>query len=119
MIFLKRLPIYASGVGLTVALVVVADSRDWSGWDTLGAALAVGAFYVVAILVPLVLREQVSTTAAAAAADHAPRANGNGNHFSLRLSVDEHNLTVLVVSEPDRRALRAPTRGPVAVAHSD
>jgi hypothetical protein len=41
-----------------VALVLVADGRGWSGWQTLAAALGVGVFYVVTILVPWLIREQ-------------------------------------------------------------
>jgi len=41
-----------------VALVLVADARDWNGWQILAAALGVGTFYVVTILVPWLVREQ-------------------------------------------------------------
>ncbi len=56
---IRRVPIYAVGVGLGVALVAVADARNWSGELTLLAALGVGVFYVVMILVPWLIREQV------------------------------------------------------------
>jgi hypothetical protein len=59
MTILKRLPVYAAGVGLAGAVVAVAAARNWSGLETLLVALGVAVFYVVTILVPWLIREQV------------------------------------------------------------
>ena len=56
----KRLPVYATGVALAVALATVADAREWSGWHIVGVGVAVGAFYVLTIFVPWLVREQLA-----------------------------------------------------------
>jgi hypothetical protein len=71
--FLGRLPIYAAGLGFTVAVVAVAAARDWSGWETIAAALGVGVFYVLTIVVPWLVREQSS-----AAGGVTEEVDGNG-----------------------------------------
>jgi hypothetical protein len=55
---LRRLPTYATGLGFALALAGVADARRWSDLKTAAVGLAVAAFYVVLILVPMLIREE-------------------------------------------------------------
>jgi len=48
----RRLPVYATGIGFTLGIIAIADARRWSGLVIVFTAFGVGVFYVVAILVP-------------------------------------------------------------------
>ncbi|HCG02340.1 MAG TPA: hypothetical protein DEV93_17585 [Chloroflexi bacterium] len=79
MALIKRLPVYSVGLALTVALVAVADARGWSGVRTFAVAVGVTAFYVVTILVPWLLREQLaSVTPQQPEQKTVSHTNGNG-----------------------------------------
>lgn len=109
---IRRLPVYAAGVGFTAALVGVADAREWSGWRTALVALVVGLFYVVTILVPWLIREQIAD------ADKAPASvASNGNHWSVALlRVDSDAQSVLVPRGGSDWSMPIPaTRGPIAI----
>jgi hypothetical protein len=56
--FLRRLPIYATGVGFATLLLVVADARNWSDLTLLLVGLTIAVFYTVTILVPWLIYEQ-------------------------------------------------------------
>ena len=105
--FLGRLPIYAAGLGFTLAVVAVAAARDWSGWETIVAALGVGVFYVLTILVPWLVREQALASA------------------SVREKVDVNGQAVLELHEivvgADDLILFVPDAGewPQATTHGD
>src|SRR5437763_17118027 len=58
MVVIRRLPIYAVGLGLTVAVVAVADAGDWSGLTLFLVGLGVATFYTVTILAPWLIWEQ-------------------------------------------------------------
>jgi hypothetical protein len=84
---MRRLPVYATGVGFTALLVAVADAHHWSGLTTFLAALGVAAFYTVMILVPWLIREQLDEAGVAgepeetlyrAALELIPRNGTNG-----------------------------------------
>lgn len=108
--FIRRLPVYAAGAGLAAAVVAVADARNWSGAQTLLVALGVGAFYVVTIFVPSLIREQVEATALrqAKAANGHPGKNGG---LAIVLRADQQARLQgdhLVAFEPDPRSSRTP-----------
>jgi hypothetical protein len=59
-----------------VALIAVAEANNWSGWTTIAVGFVVGLFYVLTILVPWLLREQLLR---GEEKTHAST-NGNGAH---------------------------------------
>jgi hypothetical protein len=110
---ITRLPIYAAGLGLTVALAAVADARDWSGRLTLAAALGVGGFYVVTILVPSLIREQ-TLVGAGRARGPSPDANG-GPHVFL-VEVSESNGAWVPQRDGNGGVREPATYGPVVIS---
>lgn len=110
---IRRLPVYASGAGFTAGLIAVAEARNWSGMHVALVALGVGAFYVVTILVPWLIREQVGPQIRAI----IPALHADGDGFA-RVSVvfaSEANGDVLVVA-PDPSSSHIPvTHGDIAV----
>jgi hypothetical protein len=81
--FLRRLPVIAAGLGFGAALVFVADAYDWSGTHVFIAALAVTVAYVLTILVPWLIYEQIGETSNALEAT-----NGNGRHSAVTFQID-------------------------------
>src|SRR4051812_25180545 len=57
-VVIRRLPIYAVGLGLTVAVIAVANARDWSGPTLFLVGLGVAVFYTLTILAPWLIWEQ-------------------------------------------------------------
>jgi hypothetical protein len=112
MTVIRRLPLYATGIGFTVALVAVADSRGWSDLETLLVALAVGAFYVATIVVPWLIREQLARADVSGPQGPLPHANGDHLALLVRLTADG----AIVDGEGFGREA---THGPVAIAHSE
>jgi hypothetical protein len=110
MALLRRIPIYATGLGLTVALVAVADSRDWSGLRTLLVAFAVAAFYVVTILVPWLIREQLARPS-----DHRTNGAQNGEPKAVEILLEANGVLV----PRNGQEWSAVTRGPVLIEHSE
>ncbi len=115
MTLLTRLPVYASGLALTAALVAVADTRNWSGWTTIAAALGVGGFYVVAILVPWLIREGAVLDRPACAFTR----NGNGDQplieeMDLFAPISEVR-DVMILIDNDLGLMTPPTSGTVAL----
>jgi hypothetical protein len=106
---IRRLPVFAAGLGLAVALVAVADAREWSGVETAGGVFAVGVFYVVTILVPWLIREQVGRQV---------KTDTNGHGRIARLSVDfvSYGNGDIVVLTPDPGPSPRPvTRGELPI----
>jgi hypothetical protein len=108
MLFLKRLPIYAAGLGFTIGLVLLADSRGWSGPRTVAAAIGVGAFYVVTILVPWLIREQTMSEGRSL----TPLTNGHTNGDVIVIHLDESGFAPSVTHGP---ATLRPVERPKAV----
>lgn len=116
--FVQRLPVYATGLGLTVAVAAVAGAREWSGWLTLVVALGVAAFYVVAILVPWLIREQALPVSSTRPANGVTQ-NGNGRAVLVRVETNDASV-VLAPLDDHGGLLRVPaTRGPVAIRPSE
>lgn len=107
MTVIKRLPVYASGVGFTVAIVAVAEARHWSGWLTLLVALAVGVFYVLTIVVPWLIREQTTRSRR----DRTPRRNGGASGDTQH----RHRLVITVDARGTARFGLPETQGPAVV----
>jgi hypothetical protein len=110
MALFRRIPIYAAGLGLTVALVAVAGSRDWSGLRTLLVALAVAAFYVVTILVPWLIREQLARPS-----DQRMNGAQNGEPKAVEILLEANGELV----PKNGHEWSAVTRGPVVIEHSE
>lgn len=91
MTIIRRLPVYAAGLGFAAALLAVAEARDWSGWELLGASVAVGTFYVLTILVPWLIREQVTA--------YRPETKPPTNGGRFAIAVGSHG--VLAVLDDD------------------
>jgi hypothetical protein len=127
---LRRLPVYGAGAGFTVALVAVAKARDWSGWLTFGVAVGVLAFYVVTILVPWLIREQL--------ADEDVRPTGaeprriaalmithpDSDHLAhigaiSSVQVRQSNGTLVILTEEDNELLAPRTQGSRTIGASE
>lgn len=80
---IQRLPVFATGLGLACAVVLVADARHWSGLLTALVAASVGVFFVVAILVPVLIREQLPPKTQASSEEELAR---------LRLLLEEGRI---------------------------
>jgi hypothetical protein len=116
----RRLPVYAAGLGFTLAIVAVADAKKWSGLTIALVSLGVAIFYVATMLVPWLIREQnasaVSAYATLAAASTAPVRNGSSStavfHVAIRLA---DGSTRLIEDVP---SIATPTHGPATLTPS-
>lgn len=54
-----RLFIVGLGLASSLGLVLMADSKNWSDWRLLIAGLIIAVFYVVLVLVPWLVYEQL------------------------------------------------------------
>ena len=97
---LRRLPIYATGVGFALGLTAIAISREWSDLLTLGVGLGVATFYTVFVLVPHLIREQ----------EPGSRSHGAGEHGRARRApVGASSATSPVPPRRDSRFHRLPS----------
>lgn len=127
---IRRAPVYATGLGLALAVVSVADARDWGWILTASVGLGVALFYVVAILVPYLIREELGQTLLGAprraTADTfvsrlpesdleiVPATAGNGHPVVTHVSATMRgDLTTLELESPEE--LGAATNGPPLV----
>jgi hypothetical protein len=99
---LRRIPIYGTGLGLTIALVLVADALNWSGLQTLVVVIGAAIFYVVTVLVPWLIREQIGPRDAQVSL----RGSGATEHHEREASEPEFEL----VETPDDRLFVVPVR---------
>jgi uncharacterized membrane protein len=122
---LRRIPVYAVGVGFTFAIVAVADARHWSGLMITLVSLAVAVFYVATILVPYLIRIQF---AAQAPVEVVTTSNSNGDwRLSLvNLAAGPKTVEVYTIRVSGQHADELEldehipaTHGPTTVQHSE
>jgi hypothetical protein len=119
MTIIKRLPVYAAGLGFTVLLVVIAAGRDWSGVRTLVVALGVAAFYVVTILVPWFIREQVGRESVRWLGMRHLGSHTNGGRATIAVGYGRETDGVLIAVDVEEGTLVPATHGPVTLSPSE
>lgn len=123
MTLLRRIPVYAVGLSLTVSVIAVAHAYNWSDLTTLLVGVGAGVFYVGAILVPWLVREQLTSRPRRSVVVKAPAAKAAaivGDHavVSLRITVYSDGEHV-EISPEDLDFLSVPqTHGPAVISSS-